>query len=119
MHLSLDRVGPDPFDPAGLGPIVTVRWPVRVGTVAGAARLWLPESVVNHWLAAPTRAQPPDSQNRPTGRKPWTRRPVTLRRVQTGALGELLARRGRLRDHVARAQTAAAGRRLAARRFAA
>jgi type III secretion system YscQ/HrcQ family protein len=52
VTLTLDRVGPDPFDPAGLGPIVTVRWSARVGTVAGAARLWVPESVVYLWLAA-------------------------------------------------------------------
>ena len=30
--LTLDRVGPDPFDPGGLGSIVTVRWSVRVGS---------------------------------------------------------------------------------------
>ncbi|MFI5457704.1 MAG: FliM/FliN family flagellar motor switch protein [Isosphaerales bacterium] len=49
-HFTLDRVGPDPFDPAGLGSIVTIRWPVRAGTMAGAVRLWLAESVVQHWL---------------------------------------------------------------------
>jgi flagellar motor switch protein FliN len=54
-ELTLDRVGPDPFDPTGLGSIVTVRWPVRIGNVAGAVRLWLPEMVVNHWAAGPTR----------------------------------------------------------------
>jgi len=85
VHLSLDRVGPDPFDPAGLGPIVTVRWPVRVGTVAGAARLWLPESVVNHWLAVslePASSQPGSAD------LPETLDPAmgTLRRAQTGAL---------------------------------
>jgi flagellar motor switch protein FliN len=50
--LTLDRVGPDPFDPTGLGPIMTVRWSARVGRVTGAVRLWLPESMVNLWLAA-------------------------------------------------------------------
>ena len=50
--LVLDRVGPDSFDPRDLGPIVTLRWPVRVGTVSGSFRLWLPESVVALWLAA-------------------------------------------------------------------
>jgi flagellar motor switch protein FliN len=51
-EVSLDRVGPDPFDPTGLGSIVTVRWPVRAGNVASAARLWLPESIVQFWLAS-------------------------------------------------------------------
>jgi type III secretion system YscQ/HrcQ family protein len=49
----LDRVGPDAFDPSGLGQIVTVRWPIRVGPFASAMRLWLPESAVNGLLAAP------------------------------------------------------------------
>ncbi len=48
--LTIDRVGPDPFDPAGLGPIVTWRWRVQVGPVAGSARLWLPESILGPWL---------------------------------------------------------------------
>jgi type III secretion system YscQ/HrcQ family protein len=51
-ELILDRVGPDPFDPRDLGPIVTIRWPVRVGTVTGSVRLWLPESLVAPWLAS-------------------------------------------------------------------
>jgi type III secretion system YscQ/HrcQ family protein len=51
--LRVDRVGPDPFDPAGLGTILTVRWSVRVGTTDGAARLWVPESLVRAWLDAP------------------------------------------------------------------
>jgi type III secretion system YscQ/HrcQ family protein len=54
-ELTLDRVGPDPFDPSGLGSVVTVRWPIRIGDIAGAARLWLPDSVVSLWLAAPIR----------------------------------------------------------------
>ena len=49
--LTLDRVGPDPFDPSGLGSIVTVRWSVRVGPLVSAVRLWLPDSVVNLLLA--------------------------------------------------------------------
>lgn len=52
--LTLERVGPDAFDPTGLGSIVTARWPVRIGEVAGAARLWLPESLIGHWAAART-----------------------------------------------------------------
>jgi flagellar motor switch protein FliN len=57
-ELTLDRVGPDPFDPTGLGSIVTVRWPVRVGPVAAAMRLWVPESMVSRWLAEPYLAGP-------------------------------------------------------------
>ena len=52
--LTLDRVGPDPFDPSGLGSIVTVRWSVRVGTLVSAVRLWLPDSVVSLLLAPPS-----------------------------------------------------------------
>jgi flagellar motor switch protein FliN len=51
-ELTLDRVGPGPFEPAGLGSIVTVRWPVRLGDVPGTIRLWLAESTVELWLAA-------------------------------------------------------------------
>jgi flagellar motor switch protein FliN len=43
----LDRVGPDPFDPAGLGPVATLRWPVRVGPTAGTVRVWLAESLLD------------------------------------------------------------------------
>jgi type III secretion system YscQ/HrcQ family protein len=48
--LTLDRVGPDPFDPYGLGPIVTWRWRVRLGRAVASARLWLPESLLALWL---------------------------------------------------------------------
>jgi type III secretion system YscQ/HrcQ family protein len=51
--LTLDRVGPDPFDPTGLGSIVTIRWPIRAGNVAAAVRLWLPEPIVQLWLSSP------------------------------------------------------------------
>ncbi len=50
--LSIDRVGPDPFDPRDLGGVVTIRWPLRLGPVAGSVRLWLPETLVASWLAA-------------------------------------------------------------------
>ncbi len=50
--LTVDRVGPDPFDPAGLGAIVTVRWTVPLGDVTAAVRIWLPESVVTLWTAS-------------------------------------------------------------------
>lgn len=48
--LTIDRVGPDSFDPAGLGPMVTWRWRVQVGRAVGSARLWLPESLIARWL---------------------------------------------------------------------
>ena len=51
--MTLDRVGPDAFDAAGLGSIVTIRWLVHVGNVKGAVRLWVPESIVQLWLASP------------------------------------------------------------------
>jgi flagellar motor switch protein FliN len=54
--LVLDRVGPDPFDARGLGPIVTIRWPLRVGPASGWARLWLPESLVARVLATDPRS---------------------------------------------------------------
>ena len=54
--LVLDRVGPDPFDPAGLGAIVTLRWSVRVGSTTGTARLWLPEPVLDFLLASEPQA---------------------------------------------------------------
>lgn len=50
--LSLDRVGPELFDIAGLGTVVTVRWPVRVGKTAGAVRLWLPGTFAARWVAS-------------------------------------------------------------------
>ena len=56
--LTLDRVGPDPFNSSGLGPIVTVRWAVRAGTTVGAVRLWLPESLVERWLESPPQFTP-------------------------------------------------------------
>ncbi len=48
--LSIDRVGPDPFDAAGLGRIVTLRWPLVLGAVEGSLRAWLPEGLVARWL---------------------------------------------------------------------
>ena len=48
--LTIDRVGPDPFDAAGLGSILTWRWRTRVGHAIGSARLWLPESLLIPWL---------------------------------------------------------------------
>jgi flagellar motor switch protein FliN/FliY len=48
--LSVDRVGPDPFDASGQGRLVTLRWPFRLGATDGSVRLWLPETLVARWL---------------------------------------------------------------------
>lgn len=48
--LLIDRVGPGPFDSASEGPIVTLRWRVRVGNTTGSARLWLPWAILTPWL---------------------------------------------------------------------
>ena len=45
--LILDRVSPEPFDPRGLGPLVTIRWPVQIGETTGSARLWIPEALLD------------------------------------------------------------------------
>jgi len=58
---TLDRVGPDPLNPDGIGEIVTLRWPVRLGAVSGAVRLWLPEALVALWLASAP-LTPPEQQ---------------------------------------------------------
>jgi flagellar motor switch protein FliN len=67
--LRLDRAGPDPFDPSGLGAIVTVRWGVRVGNVAGSVRLWTPEALVRQW--------PESSDSATPGRVSADARPLT------------------------------------------
>jgi flagellar motor switch protein FliN len=51
--LVLDRVGPESFVIDGLGPIVTIRWPSQVGTLAGSVRLWLPECLLDRIPRAP------------------------------------------------------------------
>ncbi len=51
--MEIDRVGPDPFDVENLGRVVTLRWPVALGAVSGALRLWLPEILVARWLQSP------------------------------------------------------------------
>ncbi len=50
--IRLDRAGPDPFDPTGLGALITVRWGVRIGTVSGSVRLWIPEAMARPWFEA-------------------------------------------------------------------
>ena len=50
--LTLDRVGPDAFNPTDLGAMVTIRWLVRAGSLSGAVRLWVPESVVQLWITS-------------------------------------------------------------------
>ena len=116
--LTLDRVGPDPFDPSGLGSIVTVRWPVRIGDVAGAARLWLPESVVSLWLARPTVPASTATPLRPAHRNDVDPAGESFRRVPARRARQLVARRGGVGDHVSGAEAAANGGRLAASRFA-
>ncbi len=49
---TIDRVSPDPFDGAGLGRLVTVRWPITIGSVEASIRLWLSESLAVRWLSA-------------------------------------------------------------------
>jgi len=48
--LTLDRVGPDPFDVSDLGRVVTIRWPLTIGTAVGSIRLWLSGNLVARWL---------------------------------------------------------------------
>ena len=87
---SVDRVGPDPFDASGLGPITTIRWAVRVGETAGAVRLWLPESLAEAWLGAepPPRTPKPHSPKLRELAADWR---VVAGRVTTprGGLGAL------------------------------
>ncbi|WP_337175072.1 FliM/FliN family flagellar motor switch protein [Paludisphaera sp.] len=94
LDLSIDRVGPSPFDIEGLGDVVTIRWAVRVGEVAGAARLWLPSSLASYW-AEPSatreerRAIPPGAVDSASdwravaGASPM---PLGLRRLRVGAV---------------------------------
>jgi type III secretion system YscQ/HrcQ family protein len=56
--LIIDRVGPDAFDSTGLGRVVTIRWPVRLGRTEGSLRLWSTEALVARWLIA----EPPKPQ---------------------------------------------------------
>jgi flagellar motor switch protein FliN/FliY len=51
--LYVDRVGPEPFRPDDLGPIVTLCWPMRVPPASGAVRLWVPEVLVALALVDP------------------------------------------------------------------
>ena len=74
--LLIDRVSPDPFDSDGLGRIVTIRWPVRIGTEESSLRLWLPESLVGRWLAeqpvsAVPEPVPADSESRAALESEW------------------------------------------------
>jgi flagellar motor switch protein FliN len=49
-ELMLERVGPEHFGIGDLGPVVTLRWIVRLGTMTGAVRLWIPVNVLTRWL---------------------------------------------------------------------
>ena len=114
--LTLDRAGPDPFDPSSLGPIVTVRWPLRVGPTAGAVRLWLPEPVVEALARFPEPEKPRRSRNRGRireyGRDRRYRSPTTARRAL-----EPLAGRGGIGRHVSGIEAAAGWGRAPTDRF--
>jgi type III secretion system YscQ/HrcQ family protein len=94
LDLSVDRVGPSPFAVEGLGEVVTIRWAVRVGGVAGAVRLWLPSSLASYWAEAPgpradRRAIPPaaiectSDWRAVAGTSPM---PLGLRRLRAGGV---------------------------------
>ena len=117
-ELTLDRVGPDPFDPSGLGSIVTVRWPIRVGNIAGAVRLWLPESVVNLWLAAAFDIDDGERRLGRSARKPRSGTEKASWPYQSGRTVQFVASRGRRGDHVSGAEAPAGRWRLTAHGFA-
>ena len=81
--MTIDRVGPDPFDTTGLGAVVTVRWSVRLGNVVAAVRLWIAESVVQLWLATPPQPASPRSNR------------VLAQKVTNRGLGRISARPAR------------------------
>jgi flagellar motor switch protein FliN len=99
-ELTLDRVGPDSFDTSGLGSIVTVRWPVRVGGIAGAARLWLPDSVVSLWIGAPIR---PGAANTTSAFQP-ERTNAAVESVRGTPRGELASTWRAIAGHVTMSQ---------------
>ena len=97
LDLSVDRVSPDPFDADGLGAIVTVRWAVRVGGVAGAVRLWLPESLADAWNVSESTGRTTSNATAPTAKMrelsaDWrvvagrVRMPDGLRRLRVGGV---------------------------------
>jgi type III secretion system YscQ/HrcQ family protein len=97
LDLSIDRVSPDPFDVDGLGEIVTVRWAVRVGDVAGAVRVWMPESLADVWIAEGGDARPARAAVEPSEKiralsADWrvvagrVRMPNGLRRLRAGGV---------------------------------
>jgi len=94
LGLSVDRVGPSPFDVEGLGDVVTIRWAIRLGGVAGAIRLWIPESLASYWIDDPKprggrRPIPPGAVESVSdwravaGTSPM---PLGLRRLRAGAV---------------------------------
>ena len=104
LDVLLDRVSPDPFDSTGLGPIATLRWPVRVGPTAGAARVWLPERL----LDLVPELRPREASGAGGGRPP-----------SAGNWSALWRCRGRLRGDAPRPRPAADRRGLAPGRLAA
>jgi type III secretion system YscQ/HrcQ family protein len=51
--LTIDRVGPNAFEPADSGNLLTLRWPIKIGAIEGALRIWVPEFLAQRWLLAP------------------------------------------------------------------
>lgn len=61
-RLVLDRVGPDPFDPTGLGSCFTVTWELlHRDQPVGVVRLWLPVTMIH--AAGPLEATPAEAGN--------------------------------------------------------
>ena len=66
-ELAIDRVGPDMFDLKDLGEVITIRWPLRIGSVTGSARLWVPGSLLARWIGTEPPSFPapnPDTRQR-------------------------------------------------------
>ncbi len=61
--LALDRVGPDPFDPVGLGPIVTWRWRIRLGQAVALGQALAPRVAPAPPGSSTTRPRPPASHS--------------------------------------------------------
>jgi flagellar motor switch protein FliN/FliY len=51
--LLLERLGPDPLAVDTLGPMLTLRWLVRIGSTSAVARMWLPWTLLRG-LSGPT-----------------------------------------------------------------
>jgi flagellar motor switch protein FliN len=97
--LSLDRASPDPFDPEGLGAIVTIRWAVRIGDrPASSLRIWVPETVIHGWLTAGPRQSP--SSNAGNEILPLSAKHARLAGVWRACAGAITLPRGTARLRV-------------------